>query len=59
MKYLIRGRFSVSYLQVTIRGRGGVVLAASAPGLGAPTPAGSIVHLFDGRGGALHCIEVS
>lgn len=50
--------FLVPYLQVTIRGRGGVVLAAPAPGLGPPTPAGSVIQLFDGRGGALHCIKV-
>ncbi len=48
----------VPYLQVTIRGRGRVVLAAPAPGLGPPTPAGSVVQLFDGRGGALHCFKV-
>lgn len=50
--------FLAPYLQVTIRGRGGVVLAAPAPGLGPPTPAGSVVQLFDGRGWALHGIKV-
>lgn len=54
----IRQYFSVPYLQVTIRGRGGVVLAAPAPWLGPATPAGPVIQLFDGRGGALHCIEV-
>lgn len=55
---LSSGYFLVPYLQVTIRGRGGVVLTAPAPGLGPPTPAGSVIQLFDGRGGALHCIKV-
>lgn len=53
-----RGVFCVPYLQVTIRGRGGVVLAAPAPRLGPPTPAGPVIQLFDGCGGALHGIEV-
>lgn len=52
------GFFLVPYLKVTIRRRGGVVLAAPAPGLGPPTPAGSVIQLFDGGGGALHCIKV-
>lgn len=50
--------FLVSYLQVTIRRRGGVVLAAPAPRLRPPTPAGSVIQLFDGCGRALHCIKV-
>lgn len=52
------GVFLAPYLQVTVGGRGGVVLAAPAPGLGPPTPTGSVIQLFDGRGGALHCIKL-
>ena len=52
------GVFLVPYLQVTIRGRGRVVLAAPAPRLGPPTPACSVIQLFNGRWGALHCVKV-
>lgn len=58
MQVLCQWELSVPYLQVTIRGRGRVVLAAPAPGLGPPTPAGSVIQFFDGRWGALHCVKV-
>lgn len=54
----IVGSHSGSYLQVTIRRRGRVVLSPPATGLGSPTSARPVLQLFDGCGGALNCIEV-